>query len=137
MRKCERVDELELVVEVVLEPEHDLVATAQRVEELRIAQLERREDGRSASDATLGEEVSPRSEQLAARQLGDRALVKGVAPRKHGAAERRLSQRLRGAVAVRDVEQGQSSATIDGDRASQNSPFSHVSGDWVPRSGET
>ena len=107
MRECERIDELELVVEVVLEPEHDLVATVQRVEELRIALLERCEDGRSASDAALGEEVSARSEQLPAWQLGNRAFVKGVAPREHGAAERRLSQRLRGAVAVRDVEQGQ------------------------------
>ena len=37
----EHVEELELVVEVVLEPEHDLHAVAQRLEQLPVAPLER------------------------------------------------------------------------------------------------
>ena len=62
MGEREHVDELELVVEVVLEPEHDLDAVAERVEQLPVAALERGEQRLPAAPAALGEEAGARVE---------------------------------------------------------------------------
>ncbi len=104
MRKPEGVDELELIVEVVLEPEHDLVAANQGVEELRVSTFELAEHGTIVRGYGFGEKRGAYLQQLVAGHLGHRPLVKGVFPREHGSADRRLPKRVDDAVSVRDVE---------------------------------
>ncbi len=104
MRECERVEELELVVEVVLEPEHHVRAAAQRLDELPVALLERGEDRLAAPPTAVREEPGPHVQQLRPRNLGHRPLVERVLPRQHRAAKRRLPQRAPGALPVRDVQ---------------------------------
>jgi hypothetical protein len=53
----EHVEELKLVVEVVLEPQHDLEVVAERVEQLPVASLERREQRLPVAPAAVGEEA--------------------------------------------------------------------------------
>ncbi len=101
----EHVEELELVVEVVLEPEHHLEAVAERLEQLPVAPLERGEQRLPAAPAAVGEEAGARPQQLLPRQRRHRPLVEHVLPGQHGAAERGLPQRVAGAFAVGDVEE--------------------------------
>jgi hypothetical protein len=96
----ERLDELELVVQVVLEPEDD----ALRLEELTVAAFERGEDRRAAPPPALRQERRPGAQQPGAGARRHRALVQDVLPRQHGAAESRLPERVAGALAVRDVQ---------------------------------
>ena len=63
----EHVEELELVVEVVLEPEHYREAVAQRIEQLLVAPLERGEERLPAPPAAVGEESGPCPQQLLSR----------------------------------------------------------------------
>ena len=91
VRERERVDELQLVVEVMLEPEHHLQPVAQRFNELPITPLERGEDRAPTPPTTIGEESSPGAQQLRPRHLRHRPLVKHVLPGQHRAAERRLT----------------------------------------------
>ena len=101
----EHVEELELVVEVVLEPEHHLQVVAERLEQLPVAPLERGEQRLPASPAAVGEEAGAGLQQLLARQRRHRPLVEHVLPGQHGAAECGLPERIAGAFAVRDVEE--------------------------------
>jgi hypothetical protein len=64
VRERQHVEELELVVEIVLEPEHDLAIVAERLEQLPVAPLERREQRLPATPAGLGEEAGTRLQQL-------------------------------------------------------------------------
>ena len=106
MSECERVDQLELVVEVVLEPEHHLEAVAERLEQLPVAPLERGEQRLPAAPAALGEEAGACAEQLLPWQRRHRPFVEHVLPGQHRAAEHGLAERVAGALAVRDVEEG-------------------------------
>src|SRR5262249_10481573 len=105
VRDGERVDELELVVQIVLEPEHDAGAGMQRVEVLLVAALERREDRAATPPPALGEERRSLAQELGARDGRHGPLVQRVLPRQHRAAEPGLPQRVPGALAVRDVEE--------------------------------
>ena len=78
---------------------------AQRVDELLVAPLERREDRPPAAPAPRRQERGTLGEQLPTRKSANRPLVQDVLPRQHGSAERRLPQRVAGALAVRDVQQ--------------------------------
>ena len=88
----EHVEELELVVEVVLEPEHHLEVVAERLEQLPVAPLERGEQRLPAAPAALGEEAGARPQQLLPWQRRHRPLVEHVLPGQHGTAERGLPQ---------------------------------------------
>ena len=55
-RQRERIDELKLVVEVVLEPEHDLDAAGERLDELPVAPLEHRQQRTPPAPAAVGQE---------------------------------------------------------------------------------
>jgi hypothetical protein len=101
----EHVEELELVVEVVLEPDDDLDAVAKRAQKLRVPSLERAEDRAPAAPARVGEETRAQAEQLAPRHGGHRSRVEHVLPREHRAAERRLPQGVAGALPVRDMHE--------------------------------
>ncbi len=105
MGERERVDQLELVVEVVLEPEHDLELIAERVEQPPVAPLQRREELLLSAPAAVGEEPGACAEQLAPWQRRHRSLVQHVLPGQDDTAKRRLPERVAGALAVRDVEQ--------------------------------
>ena len=103
-REREHVEELELVVQIVLEPEHHLEAVAQRLEQLQVAPLERGEQRLRATPAAVGEEARACPQQFLPRQSRYRAIVEHVLPRQHSAAERGLSKRVARAFAVRDVK---------------------------------
>jgi hypothetical protein len=60
----EYVEELELVVEVVLEPEHNLEVVAERLEQLPVSPLERGEQRLLAAPAAVGEEAGACAQQL-------------------------------------------------------------------------
>jgi hypothetical protein len=99
------VDELQLVEEVVLEPEDDVAAVGERSQELRVAALERGEDRLPASPTALRKECRARLQQLPPRSRRDRPLVEDVLPRQHGTAEPSLPQRVARTLAVGDMEQ--------------------------------
>ena len=105
MGEREHVEELELVVEVVLEPEHHLEVVAERLEELPVAPLERGEQRLPAAPAAVGEEAGACAQQLLPWQRRHRPLVEHVLPGQHGTAERGLPQGVAGALAVGDVEE--------------------------------
>ena len=67
VRERERVEKLELVVEVVLEPQHHLNAVSERLEKLSITALERRQERASATPAAAREELGASSQQLRSR----------------------------------------------------------------------
>ena len=99
----EHLDELELVVEVVLEPEDDVVARGERADECRVACLELTVDRRLVAAERRQEARSGATDVVvAARRYG--AFVQRVAPGEHGAVESRRAQSAGGRVPVRDVE---------------------------------
>jgi hypothetical protein len=89
----------------VLEPEDDVRAVAERVEVLLVTALERGTERRLAAPAAAGEETRTGAPELGSRHRRHRAFVQHVLPREHCSTERRLSQRVAGALAVRDVEE--------------------------------
>ena len=106
VREREGVDELELVVEVVLEPEHDLNAAADDSSSCR---SRRSSDETSACSFPQPHSARNRARVRAVRAAGRPApALRGGRPAT-GARRRRarLPQRLRRALAVGDVEQGQ------------------------------
>jgi hypothetical protein len=100
------VDQLQLVVQVVLEPEDDTGALAQRPDELAVTALERGADRAATPPAAAGEKRSPDVQQLAARPGRHRPLVEGVVPGQHGSADRGRPKRVAGALPVGHVQKG-------------------------------
>src|SRR5205085_4811359 len=103
-REREHVEELQLVVQVVLEPQHDRQAVAQRIDQPPVPPLERRENRGAAPPPALREERGTDLQQPLPRYRGNRPFVENVLPREDRAAERRLPQRVAGALAVGDVQ---------------------------------
>ena len=112
MRKTQRVEQLELVVQVVLEPQHDLPFGTQRLHQVAIAALEAGEDRAAGPPAAGGEECGALAQELRTGHAPHRALVEHVLPREHRSPEPRLPQRVAGALAVRDVQQGRNSSRL-------------------------
>jgi hypothetical protein len=104
VRESERVQQLQLVEQVVLEPEHDLHALAQSVDEPAVPPLERRENRAAAAPAALREERRAQAQQLRPRDGRHRPFVENVLRRQHRAAQCRLPQGVACALAVRDVQ---------------------------------
>ena len=100
----QRVRQLKLVVQVVLEPQHYLLPVLQRLDQLPVPILQRGQDRPPAPPAARGEERRAGLEQLAPRSGWHRPLVQHVLPGQHRAAQRGLAQRVPGAVAVGDVQ---------------------------------
>ena len=101
----EDLDELQLVVEVVLEPDHDDLVAGERGAQARVAGAHVGLDRVRVAPAAGGEEPGAHGAKLVGVEVGGhRPLVQGVAPRDHVAADAGgLDARHRG-VAVRDVE---------------------------------
>jgi hypothetical protein len=99
------LQQLQLVVEVVLEPQHHARVRFQRVLEEPVTPLERLQQRLLRAPAAFAQEPGSYRSQLGRRQRGHRALVEDVLPREHRSAERGLPQRVARALAVRDVEQ--------------------------------
>jgi hypothetical protein len=100
----QRVYQLKLVVQVVLEPQHHLLSVLQRLNQLPVPVLQRGQDRPAAPPAARGEERRAGLEQLAPRPGRHRPFVQHVLPGQHRAAQRGLAQRVPGAVAVGDVQ---------------------------------
>ncbi|MDX6506890.1 MAG: hypothetical protein QOG06_1534 [Gaiellaceae bacterium] len=101
----ERLEQLQLIVEVVLEPEDDLPARRERLLEEPVAPLERLEQRPLRAPAALAQEACAHSAQLGRPNRGHGTLVQDVLPREHRAAERRLPQGVARALPVGDVQQ--------------------------------
>jgi hypothetical protein len=101
----EDLDELQLVVEVVLEPEHDDLVARERRAEPGVAGAHVGLDRVRVTPTAAGEEPRPhRAKLLGVEVRRHRPLVQRVAPGDHVAPDPgRLDARHRG-VAVRDVE---------------------------------
>ena len=84
----------------------------QRLDELPVAPLERREQRASAAPAAAGEERGADPTKLRPRSRRHRPLVEDVLPGQHGAAERRLPKCVAGALAVRDMQQQRTCARL-------------------------
>jgi hypothetical protein len=104
VREREHVEELKLVVQVVLEPEHHLEVIAERLDELPVAPLERGEQRLRTAPAAVGEEVGACAQELLPWQRRHRPRMERVLPGQHGAAERRLPEGVAGTLAVGDVQ---------------------------------
>jgi hypothetical protein len=104
VRQREHVEQLELVVEVVLEPEQEAASVTPRCTKLAVAPLERRADRAAAPPAALREERRANLQELGPRDIRHRPFVENVLPRQHRPAEARLTQRVPSALAVRDVQ---------------------------------
>jgi hypothetical protein len=100
----EHVEELQLVVEVVLEPQHDVGVVVDCIKQLLIAALERGEERLLPAPAAVGEKAGACSQELLSRQCRGRPGVERVLPGQHRTAERGLAQRVAGALAVGDVQ---------------------------------
>jgi hypothetical protein len=101
----EDLQQLELVVEIVLEPEDDLAVTLEGLQQI----VAPGEFGMNLLEVApvqgVGNEPRPHSAHLLEGQpAGHRTLVKGIAPGQQIAGEPAAAQQLRGHVAVRDVE---------------------------------
>ena len=92
----EDLGDLQLVVEVGLEPQHVLAVAAGRERARRAP--------RSSRDRLRAEEARPHGAQLRVADIGHRPLVQHVAPHDDALDERRLQQRLRRRVAVGHVQ---------------------------------
>jgi len=103
--QVQRLQELQLVVEVVLEPEHHARVRFQRLLEEPVAPLERLQQRPLRSPAAVAQEPRPHCPQLGRWHVRHRPLVEHVLPREHRAAKRCLPQRVAGALAVRHVEE--------------------------------
>ena len=101
----QRLQQLQLVVEVVLEPEHDVAARCESVRVEPVAPLERLQQRALGAPAALAQEARTDDPQLLLRDRRHRTLVQHVLPREHGPAEARLAKRVSRALAVRDVQE--------------------------------
>src|SRR6266542_857870 len=111
-RERERIEQLQLVVEVVLEPERHLQPIFQRLGELPVAPLERGEDRAPAAPAAVREECRARPQQLRTRNRLHRSLVKNILPRQNRTTDRGLPQRVAGALTVRHVQDSRARARL-------------------------
>jgi hypothetical protein len=100
----EQLDELHLIVEVVLEPEHDLVVLRGRAEQ-RVALPEIGVDLAELAPSRLGDEAGALARQRLERQVApDWSLVQDVAPRQDRLPETGLLQCAAGMVTVRYMQ---------------------------------
>ncbi len=100
----EHLDELQLVVEVVLEPQRDFIMR-KRIAEFLVSLPERGLDVRKRTPSSLGNESRALLRELRERKAGaHRPFVKNVLPGQHFTGE--LPQKKSGGdVAVGDVQQ--------------------------------
>src|SRR5262249_52972594 len=89
-RQREHIQELELVVKVMLEPQDDLLPPLQRPPELPVASLQRGQDRRPAAPPAGRQERGPGTQQFPPRSRWHWSFVEDVLPRQDRAAERGL-----------------------------------------------